>query len=200
MNIQVTGKQIDIGESLREHVLGRIEDVVSKYVDTNLSGHIRIEKVRNAFVTRCDVRLGWGLQLQSTGQATDPYASAEDSFEKLEKRLRRHKRRLLDRHQGGELERTNRHASLAATDYVIPAASEDDDETASPSQSDDAPLIVAERQTVLDAHSVSDAVMALDLSDAPCLVFQNEATGRLNVIYRRHDGNIGWIDPTHSGS
>lgn len=193
MTIQVTGKQIDVGESLRQHIEARVHEVVGKYVETELTGHVRIEKERNVFVTRCAIRLGWGLELQATGHATEPYASAEDSLEKLDKRLRRHKRRLVDHHQGGQQAREAKHATLAAVDYVIPG--HDDADEAVAAVDDHAPLIVAEKQTILEAHSVSDAVMAMDLSDAPCLVFQNEATGRMNVIYRREDGNIGWIDP-----
>jgi len=186
MALQVTGKNLDIGEALRTYVEDRIENMLDKYAGQSPSGHIRIEKNRGSFITGCTIQLQSGLYLEAHGEAPDAYASADLSLERLEKRLRRNKRRLKKRH--GPTQR--KPADSLAPYYVIQPGDDEENES-----DDDNPLVVAEMQTAIRELSVSDAVMQLDLADKPLLVFQNASQDRINVVYRRDDGNIGWIDP-----
>jgi len=188
MALQVTGKNLDIGEALRSYVSDRIETTVDKYTGQTPSGHVRIEKAHGAFLTGCTIQLRSGLSLEARGEAHDAYASFDQSLERLEKRLRRYKRRLNKRRGLGE--RMPSDLDTEAPYYVIQSL---EDEAAEPEG--DNPVIVAETQTIIRELSVSDAVMQLDLAERPLLVFQNASNGRTNVVYRRDDGNIGWIDP-----
>lgn len=186
MALQVTGKNIDVGEALRTYVENRVKNTLEKFSGQSPSGHVRIEKNRGSFVTACTIQLQSGLSLEASGEAPDAYASADQALERLEKRLRRYKRRLKNRH--GPAER--KPADVLAPYYVI--QSEEDE---APEPEDDNPVIVAETQTAINELSVSDAVMQLDLAERPLLVFHNASHGRINIVYRRDDGNIGWIDP-----
>ena len=137
------------------------------------------------FRTNCTVHLWQGMSLEAHGVAPDAYQSADLACERLEKRVRRYKRRLK-RHGGGETPRKH----TPATDYVIQAAQEGHEE-----RDEDNPVIIAEAETPVHEMAVSDAVMQMDLSDRPFVVFRNASHGEINVVYRRDDGNIGWIDP-----
>ncbi len=183
MTLQVTGKNLDIGEALRTYVTDRVEQTIDKYVGNSMSGHVRIEKERTQFRTDCSIQLRSGLALQSHGEAQDAYASADLALERLEKRLRRYRRRLKKHHGPARQDAT------FAPDYVIEADAEVTPE------GEDNPVIVAETETEIHELAVSDAVMEMDLSQRALLVFRNASHGRLNVVYRRSDGNIGWIDP-----
>lgn len=187
MALQVTGKNLDVGEALRTYVSERIETALDKYTGKSLSGHVRIEKEHGAFRTGCTIQLRSGLSLESHGEAPDAYASADLALDRLEKRLRRYKRRLKKRQGPGQ--RTV--AATQAPYYVIQSAEDEDREE----PEDDNPIIVAETRTVIHELPVSDAVMQLDLGESPFLVFRNASHGRINIVYRRTDGNIGWIDP-----
>jgi len=186
MALQVTGKNLDIGDALRTYVEDRIESALDKYAGHEQSCNVRIEKAHGSFLTGCTVLLQSGLSLEAHGEAPDAYASADQALERLEKRLRRYKRRLKKRH--GPTER--KPADVEVPYYVI---QQNEEEEAEPE--DDNPVVVAETQTMMRELSVSDAVMQLDMTDNPVLVFQNASHGRVNVVYRRLDGNIGWIDP-----
>jgi ribosomal subunit interface protein len=186
MALQVTGKNLDVGEALRTYVENRVENTLDKYAGQSPSGHVRIEKTRGSFLTGCTIQLQSGLSLEARGEASDAYASADQALERLEKRLRRYKRRLKKRH--GPAER--KPADIQAPYYVIQSAEDE-----APEPEDDNPVIVAETQTAINEFSVSDAVMQLDLAERPLLVFKNARHGRINIVYRRDDGNIGWIDP-----
>jgi ribosomal subunit interface protein len=185
MTIQVTGKNLDVGEALRSYVQERVMNTVEKFIGRDTTGHVRIEKEHGEFRTNCSVHLWQGMSLEAHGVAPDAYQSADLACERLEKRVRRYKRRLK-RHGGGETPR--RHT--AATDYVIQAPQDGHEER------DEAnPVIIAEAETPVHEMAVSDAVMQMDLSDRPFVVFRNASHGEINVVYRRDDGNIGWIDP-----
>lgn len=186
MALQVTGKNLDVGEALRTYVENRVENTLDKFAGRSPSGHVRIEKTRGSFLTGCTIQLHSGLSLEARGEAADAYASADQALDRLEKRLRRYKRRLKKRNGPA----ARKPADIQAPYYVIQSA---EDESAEPEN--DNPVIVAETQTVIHELSVSDAVMQLDLAERPLLVFQNASQGRINVVYRRDDGNIGWIDP-----
>ena len=188
MSIQVTGKHIEVGEAFQQFVNERVSQVIEKYVGSELSGHVRIEKERNNFRTNCHIQLKTGLVLQSQGEAGDAYASAEVAFEHLEKRVRRYKRRLKNHHHGKTSQKTA--MDNLASDYVVRPG-----ENEAVGEDNPAPVIISENERRYGEMPVSEAVMQLDLADDPVVVFRNAAHGGLNIVYRRKDGNIGWIDP-----
>jgi ribosomal subunit interface protein len=186
MTLQITGKNVDVGDALRAYVVERIEHTLDKYVGRSLSGHVLIEKEHGAFRTDCSIKLRSGLSLQSHGEAPDAYASADLALERLDKRLRRYKRRLKRRHGPSAAPEKQ----VQAPYYVIETAEEEHE-----LPEGDNPVIIAETQMAIRELPVSDAVMQMDLLDEPFMVFRNASHGRINVVYRRPDGNIGWIDP-----
>lgn len=189
MSIQVTGKNIDLGAALRSYVMENIERALEKYDSRGGTAHIFIEKEHGQFTTTCTVHMSSGLSLQAKGIAGEAHPSVDESIEHLEKRLRRYKRRLKDHHQNASVKSDV--APMNAVDYVIRHSKEDEEAE----EGGLAPAIVAETQTAIHELSVGDAVMAMDLADKPFLIFKNASHGRLNVVYRRDDGHIGWIDP-----
>lgn len=183
--IQITGKNLDLGEALRSYVQERVLQTVDKFIGRETTGHVRIEKEHGEFRTSCSIHLWQGMSVDAHGVAPDAYQSADLACERLEKRVRRYKRRLK-RHGGGE---TPRKQTQAAS-YVIQATQEGQEE-----RDEDNPVIIAEAETPMHEMAVSDAVKQMDLSDRPFVVFRNASHGEINVVYRRDDGNIGWIDP-----
>lgn len=191
MTIQVTGKHMETGEAFQTFLIDRARAVLEKYIGPEISGHVRVEKEKVGYHTSCSIRLRTGLLLEAEGAGTDPYASAEDALKHLEKRVRRYKRRLKD-HHSPEARARAKH-QLVVNDFVVQA---DDDVPGGNEQHGGADhLIVAETARPVHEMSVSEAVMQLDLTQDTVLVFRSAATGRLNVVYRRRDNHIGWIDP-----
>jgi ribosomal subunit interface protein len=195
MTVRVSGKSISVGEALRQRVSERTDEVLRKYFDGNYSGHITIGKDGFGFRTDCALHLDSGIMLEAESNAVDAYASADQALLMIEKRLRRYKSRLKDRsvrkaHAASEALAGMSIRGLDAPSYVLEAPAEGDDEVTGYS-----PVIIAEATTSLKLLSVSEAVMELDLTGAACLVFQHGSSGRVNIIYRRPDGNIGWVDP-----
>jgi ribosomal subunit interface protein len=184
MTIQVTGKNLDVGEALRSYVQDRVAQTMEKFIGRSTTGHVRIEKEHGEFKTNCSIHLWQGMSLEAHGAAPDAYQSADRACDRLEKRVRRYKRRLK-RHGGGETPRKQ----TPATDYVIKASEEHEE------RDEDNPVIIAEAESPVHEMAVSDAVMQMDLSDRSFVVFRNASHGEINVVYRRDDGNIGWIDP-----
>lgn len=187
MHIKVSGKHIDVGDALRSHVEDRLEQAVAKYFDRAVGANVVFSRdARNFFKCDSAVDLSTGLHAQSQAAADDIYAAFEQAVERIEKQIRRYKRRLKNHHQN----RQSPIELIEAQSYVL--AGQDEDEV---DGSTDQPVIIAEMKTGIRALSVGDAVMQMELAHAPFLVFKNEANGRLNVVYQRDDGNIGWIDP-----
>ena len=188
MTIQVTGKNIDAGDAFKDYISDKLKAALSKYIGDDLSGHIRLEKERGRFHTQCSIRMRTGLVLEANGDGGDAYASADSAVEHLEKRVRRYKRRLKDHHAARADDGAI--ALSSARDYTVRL---DDDHV------DDGkgnhPVIIAETERSIGELAVAEAVMQLDLTDKSFLVFRNAAHGGVNVVYRRADGNIGWIDP-----
>lgn len=186
MQITVTGKQFDVGDSLRNHAATVTASTVAKYFDKAIEAHVVFFRERHLVRAEFSVHAGRGLTVQCGGESEDPYAACDMGAERLDKRLRRYKRRLRNHHarpkENGEAE--------SATAYVL--ASEDEDTEPS---SDASPVVIAEMKTTIPSISVSEAAMRLDLADLPALLFRNSAHGNLNLVYRRNDGHIGWIDP-----
>ncbi|HZP07869.1 ribosome hibernation-promoting factor, HPF/YfiA family [Methyloceanibacter sp.] len=185
MAIQVTGKNLDVGDALRSYVQERIAHSVEKFIGREPTGHVRIEKEHGDFRTNCTIHLWQGMSLEAHGVASDAYQSADRACERLEKRIRRYKARLK-RHGAGETPRKQ----TEAASYVIQASREEQEE-----RDEDNPIIIAEATTPVHEMAVADAVMQMDLSDRPFILFRNASHGEINVVYRREDGNIGWIDP-----
>jgi len=187
MGLRISGKSIDIGEAFRGHVEARVGDAVDKYFDGGFTGHVTVEREGSGFKTECAIHLDTGVVLQAEGRGQDVYQSFDQAAERIEKRLRRYKRRLKEHRQA------RRGEAMPATAYVIEAP---DEHSEAPASGD--PAIIAEEATSLETMTVGHAVMAMDLSDAPVMVFRNAGHGGVNVVYRRNDGHIGWIDPTFS--
>ena len=190
MTLRVSGKSISIGEALRGRVSERTEEVLRKYFDGNYSGHITLSKDGFGFRTDCALHLDSGITLEADSNAQDAYASADQALIMIEKRLKRYKSRLKDRSARKTYAANAALADIDAPSYVIEAPAEGDEEVTTYS-----PVIIAEATTSLKRLSVSEAVMELDLTGAACIVFQHGSSGRVNIIYRRTDGNVGWIDP-----
>ncbi|MGH6707824.1 MAG: ribosome hibernation-promoting factor, HPF/YfiA family [Bradyrhizobium sp.] len=194
MTLRISGKSISVGEALRARVSERTDEVLRKYFDGNYSGHITLSKDGFGFRTDCSLHLDSGITLEADSNATDAYASADQALLMIEKRLRRYKSRLKDRsarktYAASMAIAELNGAGLDAPSYVIEAPEGDDEVT------EYSPVIIAEATKSLKRLSVSEAVMELDLTGAACIVFQHGSSGRVNIIYRRTDGNVGWVDP-----
>lgn len=187
MQIQINGKQIDVGDSLRTHVATRLDAAVGKYADRAVDATVTFSRDGAFFKADAQVHLPTGLVAQAKGSDADIYAAFEGCAERIEKQLRRYKRRLKDHHAA----RPNPIEAMAAPAYVI--AGEDHAEDAEPATLD--PVIVAEMTVTIKKMSVGEAVMQMELAHAPFLMFRNERHGGLNIVHRREDGAIGWIDP-----
>jgi len=187
MSFRISGKNLDIGEALRERISGRIAEAVAKYFDGGYSGHLTLARDGFGFRAECAIHLDSKITLHAEGMAPDAYASADQAALRIEKRLRRYHRRL----KGHRSERIEDRGTLDATSYII-AAPEADDEGEIDGFT---PVIIAESTTTLKQLSVSDAVTELDMTGAPVIVFRHAAHGGINVVYRRADGHFGWIDP-----
>jgi ribosomal subunit interface protein len=197
MTLRISGKSISVGDALRDRVSERTDEVLRKYFDGNYSGHITLSKDGFGFRTDCALHLDSGITLEADSNAADAYVSADQALAQIEKRLRRYKSRLKDRsarktHAAAAALAEMTAPTLDAPSYVIEApASEDEDDGVDGYNA----VIIAEATTSLKRLSVSEAVMELDLTGAACIVFQHGGSGRVNIIYRRPDGNVGWVDP-----
>ncbi len=190
MNLTVSGKQIDIGEALRDHVQRTLETAVGKYFDGAIEGAVTFSREAHEFRSDISVHVGRNIMAQSHGLANDPYLAFDAACEHVAKRLRRHKRRLRD-HNTRKVRQAEE--SILALQTIIAGEPEASDETAGHE-----PLVVAEMQTNVEMMTVGEAVMRLDLGQLPALMFRNRANGLFNMVYRRPDGNIGWVDPQNA--
>lgn len=195
MQLTVTGKQLDIGDALRSHVAASLEEILAKYFGSAIDATVVMSREAHLYDAQLSVHIGRGILLQSAGAATAPYLAFDEAAQRLAKRLRRYKRRLRDHHRAAvESERANQ--------YVLAPEPDEEPAEAGPAKdghatdTEDHPLIVAEMQTDLPVLTVREAVMRLDLADLTAMLFRNRAHGGLNLVYRRADGNFGWVDPT----
>jgi ribosomal subunit interface protein len=191
MTLRVSGKNLAIGESLREHVLSKVAAVIGRYFDGQVTGHVVISPEASWFRSDCSLHLSSGVNLQAEGKAQEPYASFDQAADRIERRLRRYNKRLKERHSSTD---GGSEAAGPARTTIVSYTIEAPDEEAEESQ-DFSPVIVAEGSAALKNLSVASAVAELDLSGAPVVVFQHAGSARINVVYRRGDGAIGWIDP-----
>jgi ribosomal subunit interface protein len=192
MHITVTGRHLDVGASLRRRVEEALASAVAKYFDRAIEAHVTFDKRGQFFLADIAVHVGRGIVAHSGGEADDPYLAFNGALEHLAKRLRRHKRRLRD-HNNAESRAAK---SEQGRHYVLAGpADESEEKEAEGAPVNGEPLVVAEMEADIPTLSVGEAVMRLDLGSAPALMFRNAGTGGLNMIYRRTDGNIGWVDP-----
>ena len=190
MRYQISGKQIDIGEALQTHVKAELGEVVEKYAQRPTEAVVVFSKSAHEYVCEATIHLSTGLSAQAKGHASEIYAAFESCREKMDKQLRRYKRRIRNHHH-------SRPAPVefgGASSYILAPTEEPEDEDTGELQ----PIVIAEMETKIPSITVGEAVMQLELGGQRMLVFRNEGHGGVNVVYRRDDGNIGWIDPRNS--
>jgi len=191
MQINVSGKQVDLSDALRTRVASSLDVIAHKYFDHAMEANVTFSRARSFFTCDINVHAGRGLTLRGEGEAGDAHAAFDDAAEHIAKRLRRYRRRVNEHHRDQSaraLPKTGRAYVLQAEADVPPAVPNGQEAAAFAT-------VIAETQTEIRDLSVGDAVMRMDLADQPVLMFRNSASGVLNVVYRRADGNIGWIDP-----
>ncbi len=190
MRYKISGRQIDVGDALQTHVKSELGETVEKYSQRPTDAAVIFSRDAHEFICEATVHLSTGLTATAKGQATEIYAAFEACREKMDKQLRRYKRRLKDHHR----DRTEPVEFAGAPMYVLAANGGSADSEPESLQ----PMIIAEMETKIPSLSVGEAVMQMELAGAPLLVFRNEKNGGVNVVHRRDDGNVGWIDPSAS--
>ena len=191
MLITVAGKQVETGEALKTHVSDGLTAITAKYFDHALEANVTFHKHRSQFSCDINLKAGRGLMMRAEGEGADAHRAFEVAAEHLAKRMRRYRRRVNEhaRSFAGERDAPVEEAPRG-TRYVIEAPADEE----APEQGDHG-AIIAENPTHIEKLSVGEAVMRLDLAQAQVVMFRNRKGGGLNVVYRRADGNIGWIDP-----
>lgn len=199
MELTINGKQLDVGEPLKAHIAEKLEEINEKYFNRAIESIVTVGKETNAFFkVHVSLRVGRDILVQATAQDTDPYSAFDQAATKVAKQLRRYKKRLRDHRE--RLEQTPEAELIKAHDYTL--ASElfenvaetdavNDDDRYVPKE----PTIVAELSTSIRSLTVSEAVMRMDLLEENALMFLNSKTDTINMVYKRSDGNIGWVDP-----
>ncbi len=197
MQITVSGKQVDLSDALRTRVAQQLDTIASKYFDQALEAHVTFGRARSFFTCDINVHAARGLTLRGEGEAADANSAFDDAAEHIAKRLRRYRRRVNEHARDA----TPRDRPLAGRQYILRQEEETETvpETDGTVQTGAYATVIAEQPAEIAQLSVSDAVMRMDLADQQVLMFRNSTTGELNVVYRRGDGHIGWIDPTGSG-
>jgi ribosomal subunit interface protein len=210
MQLSVTGKQTEIGEALRRHIEGSLGSILDKYFKTAIEAHVIVSKEAHLSRAEISIHIGRGIVVNARAAASEAYLAFDAAAERLAKQLRRYKRRLRDHHHAKGREPAG--ASERAMDYVLAPIEEEEAEREAAEREEGereegereegetgdvngAPAVIAEMSTELPSLTVGEAAMRMDLAEAPVLLFRNRSHGELNLVYRRSDGNIGWIDP-----
>ncbi len=188
MQLSVKGQQINVGTALRGHIEGSLARMLGKYFGDAIDARVTLSRTGHNFRAVVSAHVGRNIHLEAHGEAGQPYPAFDAAAERLSKRLRRHKQRLRDHHK----EDPGAQETLPAQQYILSGEADEDGEW---EQREDQPVVVAEMATEIPSLTVSEAVMRMDLSGQPAMMFRNGAHGGLNMVYRRSDGNIGWIDP-----
>ena len=193
MQITVSGKQVELSDALRTRVSDHLDVISNKYFDHALEAHVTFSRARSFFICDINVHAGRGLTLRGEGEAADANSAFDDAAEHIAKRLRRYRRRVNEHAR----DTANRERPEAARQYIL----RQEDNAAPPAANGEAETVayatvIAEQVTEISLLSVGEAVMRMDLADQPVLMFRNSTSGELNVVYRRSDGNVGWIDPS----
>jgi ribosomal subunit interface protein len=192
MQITVSGKQVELSDALRTRVGLALGNISAKYFDHALEANVTFGRARSFFTCDINMHAGRGLTLRGEGEAADANAAFDDAAEHIAKRLRRYRRRVND-HQHDQ---SRREQPQAATQYVLRPTDEEPEHVNGETQTATYATVVAETAAEILTLSVSDAVMRMDLENQPVMMFRNSASGALNVVYRRSDGHVGWIDPS----
>ena len=196
MQITVSGKQVELSDSLRTRVALGLDAIAGKYFDHALEAHVTFSRARSFFTCDINMHAGRGLLLRGEGEAADANSAFDDAAEHIAKRLRRYRRRVND-HARDQAERER---PEAARQYVLRPTDDQGEHLNGETQTATYATVVAEAAAEILTLTVGDAVMRMDLEDQPVLMFRNSASGALNVVYRRSDGHIGWIDSSGAGS
>ena len=191
MQLSIKGKQVDIGDALRTHIEETLPPAVAKYFDRATDAQVVVSREGTLFKVDIQVHVSRPVLVQGQGQSQDPYGAYEEALEHDGKRLRRNKRRLTNHHP--------REDGVAVPALYRVVEAEEQTVEADEAEGGDAPIIVAEMPHEIETLSAGEAVMRMDLGDLPALLFRNAAHGRLNMVYRRKDGNVGWVDPQVAG-
>jgi ribosomal subunit interface protein len=195
MQITVSGKQVDLSDALRTRVAEHMDQIATKYFDHALEAQVTFSRARSFFTCDINVHAGRGLTLRGEGEAADAHSAFDDAAEHIAKRLRRYRRRVNEHAR----DLANRARPEAARQYIL--RQEDETPTANQRPGESQPTfatVIAEVPAEISRLSVGEAVMRMDLADQQVMMFRNSTTGEFNVIYRRNDGHIGWIDPAAS--
>lgn len=184
MSINITGKHIEVGESLTSHIENVVSNISQRYFGDPIEAHIVVTKETHKFFIDFSVHISKHFVVRTHGEDSDAYRACDQAAERMETRIRRYKSRLRDRKRHGDVDAS----MLPAQQYIVNAHEED--------QGNDTPLVIAEMSSHVPTLTVGEAVMRMDLSDQPVMMFKNSKHGGLNVVYKRPDGHVGWIDPT----
>lgn len=194
MQLTVTGKGVDVGGALRQHVEESLGSMLDKYFGSAIEAHAVFTRERHLIDCDLAIHVGRGIVVNSAAAANEFYPAFDAAAERLAKQLRRYKRRLRDYH--AKAARSAAGEAETARSYVLaPLPDEEEGEGGLVTAEGTAPIVIAEMSTDLPSLTVGEAVMRMDLANAPVLLFRNRSHGALNLVYRRGDGNIGWIDP-----
>ena len=188
MQIQIFSKGIDVSTPLRERITGRLEEMIDKYIHREGEAQVSVSKEGSGFKTVCSIHLPSGATMEGQGVASDAYAASNESLEHVEKRLRRYKRRLKDHSKQAKA----KNGTMFVLENPITDNSEDDIEYDGNAE----PLVIAEKSSKIRTLTPGMAAFELGLADNGVVVFNNARHGGLNVVFKRSDGNIGWIDPS----
>ena len=182
MEINISGRGIDLGNSLREYTSSKTNNLVDKYLDEDITSRITISKDSRIFEVEICLHLAKGFVIKTNGSSDDPYRAVDIALERLEERIEKHKNRIKNKNRRSEW-----NMAADAMRYIIERKPSSNDE-------DEEHLVIAEQESSILPLSVSEAVMKLDLTEMPVVMFKNADSGRINVVYKRPDGHIGWID------
>lgn len=182
MEIQISGRGIDLGNSLREYTETKTSNLVEKYLGEGLTSNITMSKDNRVFEVEICLYLTKGFVVKTNGSSDDAYRAVDIALERLEERVKKHKNRIKDKKRRSEW-----NAAVEAVRYIVERKPSSNDE-------DEEHLVIAEQESLLLPLSVSEAVMKLDLTEMPVVMFKNADSGKINVVYKRSDGHIGWID------
>ena len=197
MQFSVTGKQMDVGDALSQHIEQSVSNLVGKYFGSGIEAHAVLSREAHLYCCDLSVHIGRGIMMQASEKDADVYKASDRASDRIAKRMRRYKRRLKDHHNGAE---TKFHDALEAQYAIIAPEPEDDHDESGIDAHNGQPLVVAEMTTEIATLTVGEAVMRMDLADCPALMFRSSVHGGLNVVYRRKDGHIGWIDPRQTAN
>jgi len=190
MQIEVNGKQIDIGDALRGHVVDELSAAMEKYAERPTDATVTFTRDRHEFKCECSTHLSTGMKAQASGKSDDIYTAFNRANDRLAKQLRRYKRRLKNHHQTRSA--SSPVQSFGASSFVIESEASDVEDASESLQ----PVIIAETKTTIPVLSVGEAVLQMEIGEEPILMFRNERNNEVGVVYRRDDGNVGWIEPS----